>query len=395
MVYILLLPLLILGAFCLIRELRSRKRRGLTPAQICALVFWAFTLLSAALSSIEEGNPWYDEKSHEAAVTISLYVLLFLIVSRWGAVSERVFKVLFWSLVVFALISYLQLLGANPLKLYPGDLNYYTASDKVGRTGTHLGTIGNVDIVSAFLALTAPMLLLHTRGQKPRKAWPCWVLAAACVGVMGFIKVLCGLVGLVMGALICLPVLCPDKWRKWILLSYGVLGLGALVLFWLVDLPVGFFHELHEMLHGRFEDSFGTGRIYIWKQMLERIPQRIWTGVGPDMTRYSGLSPFVRFDEAGKEVARTRITDAHCYPLQILYCQGLPALLSWLGVVGFTLYHWGKHRRDRAVAILGGGLVCFLCAMLFCISSVIIMSYFWLTLGLLEARAAALREEAG
>lgn len=400
MVYILTLPFLMLGIYCLIRERKARKLSGLSPAQICALVFLGCTLLSAAFSPVENGNPWYDAKSHEAALTVSLYVLLFLIVSRWGAVSDKVFQVLFWSLVIFIAVCCLQLLGTNPLKLYPNDGTFYTAADKVGRTGTHLGTIGNVDIVSAFLALTAPMLLLHTRGQKPQKAWPCWVLAAACLGVMFFIKVLCGLVGLAMGALICLPVFCPDKWRKWILLSYGVLGVGALALFWFADLPVGFFHELHEMLHGRFQDSFGTGRIFIWRQMLERIPKRLWFGVGPDMVRYSGLDPFVRYDELGNVVynaqgvaVKTNLTDAHCYPLQILYCQGLPALLSWLGAVGFTLSHWVKYRRDRAAAILGGGLACFLCAMLFCISSVIIMSFFWLTLGLLEARASALRAE--
>ena len=57
-----------------------------------------------------------------------------------------------------------------------------------------------------------------------------------------------------------------------------------------------------------------------------------------------------------------------------------------------TLYHWVRHRADRAVAILGGGLVCFLCAMLFCISSVIVMPFFWLTMALIEARAQKLRE---
>ena len=47
---------------------------------------------------------------------------------------------------------------------------------------------------------------------------------------------------------------------------------------------------------------------------------------------------------------------------------------------------------DRAVAILGGGLTCFLCAMLFCLSSVIVMPFFWLTLGLIVAKAQKLRE---
>ena len=125
--------------------------------------------------------------------------------------------------------------------------------------------------------------------------------------------------------------------------------------------------------------------------MLERVPDRLLFGEGPDMARFSDLAPFVRY-ENGVEVARATITDAHCYPLHILYCQGLPALLSWLALVGLILRRWFKARTDPAVRVLGGGLVCFLCAMLFCPSSIIIMPFFWLAMGLLEAAAQPLPE---
>ncbi|MBR4195026.1 MAG: O-antigen ligase family protein [Oscillospiraceae bacterium] len=378
--------LLILGVVLLLRDRKKGEKRGPGPAQIAALLFGFFTLISAAFSPAEGGNPWYDGAAHEAALTVSLYVLLFLIISRWGMPTERLFRVLFWSVAAFAAVCLLQIPGWNPLRLYPKNLNFYDGYG-VKYKGAYAGTIGNVDIVSAFLTLAVPMLLLHTRGQKPKEAWPCWLLTGLCLGIMFWIRVLCGLVGLVLGGGICLAVLCPDKQRKWILLLLAALGALALAVLWLCDLPVGMLHELHEILHGRFDDSFGTGRFYIWRQMLARIPDRLWLGVGPDMARYSGLSPFVRYDETGAAVARAAITDAHCYPLHILYCQGLPALLSWLTVVGITLAHWIRHRRDRAVSILGAGLICFLCAMLFCLSSIIVMPFFWLTMGLLEARA--------
>ena len=389
--------LLAIGVGYLIRDLRKKTLRALTPAQLAALAFWAFTLFSAAFSP-SGSKAWFNEKAHEAALTVSLYVLLFLIVSRWGRPTERLFKVLFWALVPFCLLCFFQALGKNPLGLYPQTLNFYDGYG-VKYKGAYAGTIGNVDIVSAFLALAIPMLLLHTRGHKPKQAWPCWVLAAACVAVMVWIKVLCGLVGLVLGAAVCVLVFCPKGKRRWVLLAYAALAMMALGFLWFVELPeetalggklddvIKFLGELRQLLHGQVSDTFGSGRFYIWRQMLERIPDRLWLGVGPDMARFSGLSPFIRYDESGAEVARAAITDAHCYPLHILYCQGLPALLCWLGVVGMTLYHWVRYRADRAVAILGGGLACFLCAMLFCLSSIIVMPFFWLTLGLIEAAA--------
>ena len=383
--------LLVIGLCLWIRDLNKKRLRCLTPAQIAALAFWAFTLLSAAFSP-SGAKAWYDAAAHEAALTVSLYVLLFLIVSRWGMPTERLFRVFFCALAAFAVICVLQALRLNPLGLYPAGTNYYYIL--AVKNAGYAGTIGNVDLVSAFLALVIPILLIHTRGQKPGSAWPCWVLAAVCIFILFWIQVLNGIVGLAMGAAICLPVLCPDKWRKRILLAYGILGVSGLAVLWFFDLPVGFFHEIHEILHGRISESFGSGRLYIWRQMTERLWDRLWLGVGPDMARYSQLESFYRYDAMGnliyKEMGRlfaAQLTDAHCYPLHILYCQGLPALLSWLGLVGIAISHWIKQREDRAVAILGGGLVCFLCAMLFNLCSICVMPFFWLTLALLEAKA--------
>ncbi len=387
--YGLMALLLGLGVWCFIRELGSGKLRPLTGSQIAAMVFLGCTLTSAAASPQGE-NAWYNRSAHEAALTVSLYVLLFLLVSRWGMPTERLFRVLFWAMVPFCALCLFQALGENPFALYPNNWNYYDGY-KVKYAGGYAGTIGNVDFVSAFLALVTPMLLLHTIGQKPKKAWPCWVLAAACTGISIWIHVLCGLAGLAMGGVICLAVLCPDRYRKLVLLGLGGLALAGLVVLWLFDLPINFFHEIHEILHGRPQDSFGTGRFYIWRQMLERIPNRLLFGVGPDMARFSDLAPFVRYED-GVEVARATITDAHCYPLHILYCQGLPALLSWLALVGLTLFHWCKSRTTPAVRTLGGGLICFLCAMLFCPSSIIVMPFFWLTLGLIEANTTGNRK---
>ncbi|MBR6377361.1 MAG: O-antigen ligase family protein [Oscillospiraceae bacterium] len=384
--YVLSGILLALGVGYLVLDLRKGRLRPLTGTQIAALAFLVCTLASAAASPYG-GRAWYDKSAHETALTVSLYMLLFLIVSRWGRPTEGMIRVLFWILAPFCLLCLLQVVGKlNPLSLYPGSLNYGDGYG-VKYSGAYAGTIGNVDFLSAFLALVTPMLVLYAWGKPIRKAWPFWLLAAACLGVSVLIQVLCGLVGMALGGVISLAVLCPDRYRKWILLGLGILAAAALALLWAVDLPVGFLHELHEILHGRVEDSFGTGRFYIWRQMLERIPDRLLLGVGPDMARYSGLAPFIRY-ENGVEVARAAITDAHCYPLQILYCQGLPALLSWLALVGLSLRHWFKARANRTAAILGAGVSCFFCAMLFCPSSVIVMPFFWLALALLEAEAA-------
>lgn len=51
----------------------------------------------------------------------------------------------------------LQLLGQNPLRLFPSGLSYYDAH--ILYDGEFLGTIGNVDLLSAFLCLALPLFL--------------------------------------------------------------------------------------------------------------------------------------------------------------------------------------------------------------------------------------------
>ena len=371
------------GVEALEAKRRNRRLRGLTASQLAALAFLLFTLLSAACSPYPE-QAWYSKSAHEAALTVSLYVLLFLIVSRWGKPTVRLWRVFLCAMGLFCLLCAVQALGGNPFTLYPKGMTYYDGYD-VRYKGAYAGTIGNVDLVSAFFALGIPLILLPALGRKLRQGWPCWLLTLCCVGLLIWLRVLCGIVGLAAGAAISVLVLCPSGKRRWVLLAYGLLGAAALFVLWRFDFSLKSLHELHELLHGRADDTFGTGRFYIWRQMLERIPDRLWLGVGPDAARFSKLSPFVRYDEAGTVVARATITDAHCYPLHILYCQGLPALLSWLTAVGLSLTHWVRRRAERSIAALGSGLACFLCAMLFCFSSVIIMPFFWLTMGLLEA----------
>ena len=400
--YGLIALLLLLGAVLLYRDLRARRSLAPGPAQIAALAFLGFTLLSAILSHPPKGSPWLDADAHEAALTVLCYVLMFWIVSRWGQPTERLFRVLFWTMTAFCVLCLIQALGGNPLGLYPGRLNFY---DETAVKRSYAGTIGNVDSISTFLTLPIPMLLLRTRGQKPKQAWPCWLLAAACVGVLFWIRVLSGLVGMALGATVCGIVLCPDGRRKWLLLGLGSAAALGLVLLWLLDPPVKALHELHEILHGRLEDSFGTSRVYIWRQMLEKSSERLLVGIGPDMARNYPLNPFMTprlellqnsFEAAGGAPVQfwypifayksATLTDAHCFPLHIHYCQGLPAQLSWLELVGTVLVHWFKARRDPAAALLGGGVICFFCAMLFSFSSIIVMPFFWLSMALLEAR---------
>ena len=362
----------------------------LTPARIAALCYLAFTLLSAALSPYGR-EAWYSDVCHEHALTQTCYILIFCIVSRWARPRRLHLYVCLGAAAFYCAVIILQRLGKNPLNLYPAGMNYY--SIQVRPSYLFLGTTGNGDLVSAVLSMMAALCMgaALCPGRRPPAVRAAGLaLAGLCMYELVRIDVLCGVVGTVLGLLLALFVLLRVKRSQKLvaLAAAGAAGGGFLGYLYCHPTGVAFFREIHSILHGRIKDSFGSGRVYIWRQMAQRIPSRLWFGVGPDAVRRTGLEPFRRLNARGEVVAQATITDAHCLPLQILYAQGVFALLSWLALLVLVLRPWFRREgRSPAAEILGTVLFCFLFTMLFCFSSVIIMPFFWTALALLSAEA--------
>jgi O-antigen ligase len=88
-------------------------------------------------------------------------------------------------------------------------------------------------------------------------------------------------------------------------------------------------YQVRELLHGRGEDTFGSNRLYIWRNTL---PSNVWNpvfGNGPDTFGFV----FPKQEEAA-ELYRTNFDKAHNEYLQILICQGILGLLCYLVFLG-------------------------------------------------------------
>lgn len=145
---------------------KGRLPRSATPAQLCAVIFMAACCLSAALSPyrLESliGSGRYD-----GLVTLLLSALIFLGVSAFGCFRPCHAAAFGVSSTVCCAVSALQLLGLDPLWLFPGDLCYYDAHIRF--TGEFLGTIGNVNLLSSMLCLAIP-LFFGLAVTQPEKA---------------------------------------------------------------------------------------------------------------------------------------------------------------------------------------------------------------------------------
>ncbi|QNL44062.1 O-antigen ligase family protein [Oscillibacter hominis] len=362
---------------------------GAALPQKLIVLFW---LLSAASTLF---SPWRSEAvwgmtRNEGLVTLSLYCASFLLVSVFGRARMWMLYLLGASMSALAIVGLIQLTGANPFGLYPGGYSYFDAGSAY--SGQYLTTIGNVDLLAALLCVVIPAFALALLRCHERERFLLTVPLALCAALAVGMRVAAGYVALLGTALILPPVLCRKK-RGWLaLLSCALLCAGLAAAYFAGDALGATAGELSALLHGRVEDSFGSGRVYIWKEVLSIVPERLWFGGGPDTLSIRVAGYFERYDPALGLVLRSLIDVAHNEYLNLLANQGLLALAAYLGALAASALRWARRAAsDAAAAVLGGGILCYCIQAFFGISSCITAPALWLMWGLLEQRLEELK----
>lgn len=375
---------------CLIGAIKVRSPKAVLQesswAQRFSVLYLAFTWVSALLSPHFPATI-LGASRYEGAFTITLYVLCFLLVSMFGKASPIMLWTAGISIFVFSVICLAQLSGHNPFALYPDGMSY--ADAYIEYAGAYLGTVGNVDLVAALLCLFIPILLVSMLRFKGTLHRLLLIPLLAALVVLMKMDVLAGLVGVFGGSFLMLPIIVPFQGKHRRLLgtsvfSSCVIGIVALLL---VDTGSGFFHELHQLLHGNFDSAFGSGRIHIWSEVLQAVPSNLLFGAGPDTMSYAGLQAFSRYDADLGATIISRIDVAHNEYLNILFHQGILAALSFTGMLCVCAKKWLKYSpEDPIIAVLGGGLWCYCIQAFFGFSMCITAPLFWIALGLLDSK---------
>lgn len=365
----------------------SAVRRSSWPQRFI-LFYLLFTLLSALLS--DYGSVvWLGGSRNEGALCIAAYCLVFLCVSSFFVPNP----VLLWgfgaSVTVFCFISILQILGWNPLGLFP---EIGAANPFLHYSASFLGTIGNIDSVATFFCIAIPVFWVALLRLSGRLRFLLTIPLLLCLCLLWKISVAAGILGIGLGALLSLPVVPPvgTKVKKYMAWGVALLLVGCLAGAYFLDFPQRELHELHELLHGNFNDNYGTGRAYIWRKVLEKFGDHVWFGTGPDTLSLTGVGERQLFNAAGK-LTRVKLYDAaHNEFLNILYHQGILALAAYLGALVCSAVHWLKNAaKDGVCALLGAAALAYCIQAFFGISQPITAPYFWCVLAMLNAKKAA------
>lgn len=166
---------------------------------------------------------------------------------------------------------------------------------------------------------------------------------------------------------------------KYFYLGIAACGVLALLVLYFVNFKSGILYEMHELLHGNFDDDFGTYRIFLWKRAFTLIPQYPIFGSGPDtfairfMAKYSA-------DVAAIGPLTINDTAANVYLTMIINI-GIVGLLNYLAFIFFQLKE-GVKKMNSYSAILLIAIVCYLIQDFFNLSLVIVTPIFWLLMAL-------------
>ena len=353
------------------------------PAQWLIVGYWGMSVLSS-LCALDRERAFFGGPRAEGLLSISLYCGAFLLVSVYGRPQK-------WMLALFGIgmsgncaVALAQLAGYNPLRLYPAGLTYFDGH--IRYAGQFLGTVGNVDLLSALLCVAVPVFWIALLRVEDKRRFRLLIPLGLCLCVLGLTWVEGGVLGVLGGFVLALPVVLRERGqRKAAFLGAVLAMLGALAVVYVFGGDMsGALFEAHELLHGRFDERFGSGRLYIWRETWKLVPERLLLGGGPETLGLRTQAAFERFDETLGLTIRTTVDNAHNEYLNILVNQGLMALGCWLGALLSAAVLWRKKAPAvPAAAICGGGVLGYCIQAFFGLSSPITAPFFWLAFGLL------------
>ena len=146
----------------------------------------------------------------------------------------------------------------------------------------------------------------------------------------------------------------------------------------------GMIYEASEILRGRWDDTFGSTRIYIWRNVLLGITRwGLLLGTGPDTLGFWNIELFPRYIPEFGIMLVAQIDAAHNEYLQILATGGLLSLISYLGALVLVAVNWFRFPDNRLSAVAGAGVLFYCIQAFFSISMFITAPFFWACLAVL------------
>ena len=358
--------------------LRRLSRPRLLPLLLGGgLLLW--TVLSCLFSPYP-GSPWWiGTGRREGLATQLCYLALFSLFSFSKVRKKAVLTAAGCGVLAFFAVVLIQRAGGNPFGLYPEGSGYEAAPD-------FQGTIGNVDMCSAYLVilcgLFVPELVSSLRRLMPSNKisailYPGFLLLslASALYLLCTIGVFSGLLAFAVLVVVTLVRFLPKKARLPVLV---LLLVAALLLVWFWPGAEGTdIWELHEILQGRPQYAFGSGRLGVLARTRTMLQTegRLMLGTGADTfaKRFNAFLMTYEMVHPDEPYLDGYYDSPPCEYLALISNCGIPALLCFLALMVLSCF---------GAFPLRDGVLAYGVQLLFSFSVCLVAPLFWIVLGL-------------
>ena len=395
--------------FCA-HNIRKPKR---IPCILISLLFaW---IIGSCITSRADPSIWWIGKQArwEGLATQLCYFVLFFLFSNGRIERRALLGAASAGVLLFGIVVIFQRAGYNPFHLFPSGLNIVTNPE-------FQGTIGNVDMSTGYLVMIFGILntdllqyyfVYSERAEKDGSSrgimLPLFTAAGTCMTLYLLVTmgVQFGMLSLLSYGLYLLMRILPRRNR---ILFFLVFLLLLLFIVWLFPFEQEWAWELHEILHGRAQLSFGSNRLAVWYYSLQLAGKNLLFGGGSG-TFLQRLNSFLEEHQyvipssQGEKLIPTTFDSPHNEYLAYLVNHGLPALILFCALVFYLcfrpLLEHGrflrrvdlrtndiKREEREKVSLqedLRGGAVCYAVQAFFSFSVCIIAPIFWVVTGML------------
>lgn len=166
---------------------------------------------------------------------------------------------------------------------------------------------------------------------------------------------------------------------NYMFISMIIISCIGLIIMFFVDMPFGIFHEIHEIMHGKLNDEFGTYRMFLWKRSFMIFKEYPLIGTGPDSFTARFMDKFTQ-DIINLGELTLNDTAANVY-LTMLVNIGILGLISYLVFVGLLLHKMIKKRNAFSTVFLTS-IICFLIQDFFNLWTVIVTPVFFVLMAI-------------
>ena len=148
----------------------------------------------------------------------------------------------------------------------------------------------------------------------------------------------------------------------------------ATISVYFINFKGGTLYEVHELLHGNFDDNFGTYRVFLWKRAFKLVKEHPLIGSGPDTFAVRFMS---KYTEDIKSLGELTINDtaANVY-ITMLINIGIIGLLSYILFLILQLSNGIKNRNKYSTVLLIG-IMCYLVQDFFNLWVIIVTPIYW------------------